>query len=232
MSRLAEAVDLVVFDFDGTICESANVKTEAFYELYLDEQGSGFASAVRDYHLQFAGISRYAKIRYVEETMLGRPCTEQRMDEVADRFGDLVRGQVIASPLVPGVAEFFASHLGDVPMLVASATPTDELRSIIAARGMEDWFDDVEGSPALKGDIITGFLERRRVRRDRAVMVGDQFSDIDAAQAAGVLFVGYRSANEERLFDESVPVVNDFADLPAAIAAVAGAATASGSHGG
>jgi phosphoglycolate phosphatase-like HAD superfamily hydrolase len=164
--------------------------------------------------------------------MLGRRCTDQRLEEVADRFSDLVRGQVIASPLVPGVADFFASHLGDVPMLVASATPTDELRSIIATRGITNWFDEVEGSPALKNDIITGFLERRRVRRDRAVMVGDQFSDIDAARAAGVPFVGYRSANEERLFDESVFVVNDFADLPGVIVAVAGAATASGSHSG
>ena len=33
MSSLAELVDLVGFDFDGTICESAEVKTEAFYHL-------------------------------------------------------------------------------------------------------------------------------------------------------------------------------------------------------
>jgi phosphoglycolate phosphatase-like HAD superfamily hydrolase len=232
MSALAEAVDLIVFDFDGTICESANVKTDAFYELYLDEQGPDFAAAVRRYHLEFAGVSRYEKIRYIEETMLERRCTSERMDEIADLFGDLVRGQVVASPLVPGVADFFAAHKGQVPMLVASATPTDELRSIIAARDIQEWFDEVEGSPALKGDIIASFLARRRVSRDRAMMVGDQFSDLDAAQASGVLFVRYRSVDEERLFDESVRVVNNFADLPAAIVATAAATTVSGSQSG
>ena len=29
--------DLFVFDFDGTICDSANIKTEAYAVLYLDE---------------------------------------------------------------------------------------------------------------------------------------------------------------------------------------------------
>ncbi len=222
MTRLADAVDLIVFDFDGTICESADVKTDAFYQLYLDEQGEAFATAVKEYHLEYAGVSRYDKIRYYEEQMLGRPCTPERMDEMAARFGNIVRDQVIASPLVPGVAEFFATHRGDVPMLVASATPTMELRQIIAARGIADWFDEVEGSPTSKGDIISIFLDNRGVATDRAVMVGDQFSDLDAALAAGVPFVGYRPPQEDRLFDADVLVIEHFNELADAIASVGG----------
>ena len=220
MNSLADVVDLVVFDFDGTICESADVKTEAFYQLYLDDEGPAFATAVRDYHLEYAGVSRYDKIKHYEEEMLGRPCPQERMDEVADRFGDIVRGRVIASPLVPGVADFFTVHRNDVPMLVASATPTAELREIIAARGIAGWFDAVEGSPALKGDIIKAFINDRAVTPDRAVMVGDQFSDLDAARAAGVHFVAYRSPDEDRLFDASVHVVDHFDQLAEAIAYV------------
>ncbi len=221
MTDIAEVVDLIVFDFDGTICESADVKTEAFYQLYLEEYGEGFAASVRDYHLRYAGVSRYDKITYYEEEMLGRPCTEERMNEVADRFGDIVRDRVIASPLVPGVAEFFASYRGKVPMLVASATPTDELRQIVAARDIADWFDEVEGSPALKGDIITTFLSERATAAHRTVMVGDQFSDLDAANSAGVLSVAYRPPHEERLFDGDIHVIDHFVHLPEAIATVA-----------
>ncbi len=225
MTSLAEAVDLVVFDFDGTICESADVKTEAFYQLYLDEEGPDFAAAVRDYHLEYAGVSRYDKIKYYEEEMLGRPCPDDRMNEVADRFGDIVRGRVIASPLVPGVADFSATHRDDVPMLVASATPTGELREIAAARSITGWFDAVEGSPTLKGDIIKVFLADRGVAPDRAVMVGDQFSDLDAAQAAGVHFVAYRSPNEEQLFDDEVHVIDHFNQPAEAISYVAAGGT-------
>jgi phosphoglycolate phosphatase-like HAD superfamily hydrolase len=148
------------------------------------------------------------------------------MKQVAGRFGDIVRDKVIASPLVPGVADFFETHQGAVPMVVASATPTAELRHIIAARGISHWFDEVEGSPALKGEIVARFLEERRVDPERAVMVGDQFSDQDAARFAGVRFVAYRPPGEDRLFDASVVVVDHFDALPGAIVrAMAGAET-------
>ncbi len=225
MTTLSDAVDLIVFDFDGTIAESADVKTDAFYQLYLDEQGEEFANAVRDYHLEYAGVSRFDKIKHYEEEMLGRECTDSRMTEVADRFGSIVRDKVIAAPLVPGVAEFFASHGGEVPMLVASATPTDELRQIVAARGIEAWFDEVQGSPTLKGDIILEFLVDRGVEAKRTVMVGDQFSDIEAAEKAGVLFVGYRPIEEERLFGPEVHVIDHFDRLVEAVHFVAREAT-------
>lgn len=220
MTKLAGAVDLIVFDFDGTICESADVKTEAFYELYLEEEGEEFAAAVRDYHILHAGVSRFDKIKYYEEELLGRPCTDERMEEVAGRFGDIVRDRVIVSPLVPGVAGFFETHRGDVPMLVASATPTGELQEIIAARGITHWFEEVEGSPSPKGDIVAAYVREHGAAPDRAVMVGDQISDIEAARQAGVRFVAYRPVGEDRLFDETVTVITDFGALPDAIISV------------
>lgn len=179
MTNLADVVDVIVVDFDGTICESANVKTDAFFQLYLDEQGEEFATTVRDYHLEFAGVSRGDKIKHVEEQMLGRPGRDERMHLVADGFGDIVRDKVIASALIPGVAPFFEKHGGEVPMLVASATPTAYLRQIMKERGIESWFEEVEGSPALKGEIVKGFLPRRGVSQERAIMVGDQTPAID-----------------------------------------------------
>ena len=46
MTNLADVVDLIIFDFDGTICESADVKTDAFYQLYLDEETTTWSMRV------------------------------------------------------------------------------------------------------------------------------------------------------------------------------------------
>lgn len=220
MSLLVDVVDLVIFDFDGTICDSANVKTDAFYELYLEEQGPEFATRVRDYHLDHAGVSRYTKIKYFEEQMLGQRCSEQRLHEVADRFGAIVTEKVVSSQLVPGVAGFFDRHAGTVPMVVASATPTEELRFIVAARGIGSWFDEVQGSPTSKAEIVATYLDRRKIASERTVVVGDQFSDLDAASAAGTRFVGCRLLHDERLFAAEIAVVSTFDDLADAVVAV------------
>lgn len=217
MTALADAVDLIVFDFDGTICESADVKTDAFYQLYLDERGPDFAAEVRDYHLQHAGISRFDKIAHVEENMIGQACTDDRLNLMAERFGSLVTDAVISAPYCDGVPEFLGTFEGVVPMVVASATPTEELQYIVSARGLSAVFEGVEGSPSSKAEIIGEYLSARGARASRTVMVGDQLSDLNGARAAGVAFIGFRSLIGERLFDEGVPVVTHFDQLASAI---------------
>ncbi len=180
-----DCFDLVVFDFDGTLCDSANVKTDAFYELYLDDHGSDFATAVRDYHLANAGISRYDKIRYVERELLGTEPDVDRVEHVALRFSQLVEQAVVDAPLFDGVIEFLSAHGSETPLTIASATPTAELRRITDRKGISEFFAAIEGSPSSKTAIITGYASRFAVDPSRIVMVGDQPSDADGARGAG-----------------------------------------------
>jgi phosphoglycolate phosphatase-like HAD superfamily hydrolase len=211
------AADLVVFDYDGTVCDSAGVKTRAFRDLYLDDHGPGFADAVCAYHLEHAGESRYDKIRYVEESMLGRPHDPSRIEARAAQFANLVRAEVIASPLMPGISRFLKTQHNQVPMAVASATPTPELVSIVRAHGLSPYFFAVKGSPEPKAGLLSEFIERLGVRAQRTVMIGDQPSDLEAAVVAGTAFVGYQAQNAAPVFGEATRVISDFDDLPAAI---------------
>ena len=60
--------------------------------------------------------------------------------------------RVIAAPLFEGVEEFLDRNA--VPMALASATPTGELRRIVAAKDIEGAFLGIEGSPTGKGEIV------------------------------------------------------------------------------
>jgi phosphoglycolate phosphatase-like HAD superfamily hydrolase len=176
---------LVVFDFDGTLCDSADVKTNAFYELYLDEYGAEFADRVLSYHLENAGISRYDKIRYVESNLIGTPPSEQRVNLVADRFSVLVEDAVVAAPLFDGVVEMLTSLQSNVPAAIASATPTAELRRITDRKGISHFFSAIEGSPRSKSEILKGHAVEYGLTPDQIVMVGDQPSDARGASDAG-----------------------------------------------
>ena len=132
----AEAsLDLIVFDFDGTLCDSADVKTEAFYDLYLDDHGSAFATAVVGYHLANVGVSRYDKIRFIESEMLDNDVDDASVDQVAERYSSLVEQAVVDAPLFDGVSEFLAAPPAGVRFALASATPTKELRRIVQRKG-------------------------------------------------------------------------------------------------
>ena len=206
--NLLDRFDLLVFDFDGTLCDSVQVKTEAYRLLYLDERGPKFADRVQAFHLANAGVSRYDKIRYVETEMIGSEPSDDRVERMAARFGRIVEEQVIAAPLFDGVVDFLGSL--DLPVAVASATPTDELRRIIDAKGIDRFFVAIEGSPRSKGDIVTEYVIRMGCEPVRVLMVGDQPSDLAAATQAGTDFVAIVAPGDEQIWAKPFTVVPDF----------------------
>lgn len=177
--------ELLVFDFDGTLCDSADAKTDAFYELYLEDHGHDVAAAVRDYHLANAGQSRFQKIRHVEREILGNHMDEQRVKRIAGAFSLLVEDAVVDAPLFEGVEEFLAADSGGTPYAIASATPTDELRRITDRKGMSGFFDAIQGSPQPKAAILSDYVSLFGADPLKVVMIGDQPTDTDAARAAG-----------------------------------------------
>lgn len=213
-------LDMIVFDFDGTICDSARIKDEAFRLLYLEEMGVAFAEQVYAYHAANAGVSRFLKIVHIEEQMIGRSCSDDRLAEVAGRFARMVEDRVVAAPLIDGAGEFVSRHSNGLVLTVASATPTDELRRIMHRRGMGTAFAAVEGSPDSKGSIIRRHLEQFAVDPGRAVMVGDQMSDYKAADEAGVAFIGVGSEAPE--LDATIALIPDLTELDHAIEAAFG----------
>ena len=180
-----DRLELVVFDFDGTLCDSTDVKTDAFYRLYLDDHGPDLAGVVKDYHLANAGVSRYDKIRHVERELLGNEPDEGRVEQVAYRFSRLVEEAVVDAPLFDGVPELLAAPPSGARYALASATPTDELRRITDRKGISGFFAAIEGSPRSKATILAGYVSNFAIGPRNVVMVGDQPSDADAARAVG-----------------------------------------------
>ena len=95
----------IIFDFDGVICDSVDVKTKAFASLYASH-GPEIEQMVVNYHLAHGGISRFKKIQYFEETFLNKRISEKEIEEKANLFANLVKEKVINSNYLPGVFDF------------------------------------------------------------------------------------------------------------------------------
>jgi phosphoglycolate phosphatase len=197
-----------VFDFDGVIAESTDIKTEAFRRLF-----DGDERAV-EYHEANMGLSRYDKFRHITTEILGRPYSAEDERRLGERFSELVVDEVVRCPFVAGAPELLKRLAGELPLFVASATPEEEVRHIVALRGLEALFDGVYGTPATKGEILRRIVLEREFDRGEVVMVGDARSDLNGAREAGVRFVGRVPAGAPDPFaDDEVPVVTDLSDL-------------------
>jgi len=183
------SVRAVCFDFDGVILESADIKTDAFADLFADATTQQRAAFVR-YHLDHQGISRYEKIRWAYQNLFERPLSQQESEALGQRFSDLALEKILGVPMVEGARELLDCLSGKRPMAVASGTPEGELRSIVDQRGLAPYFVAVHGSPSSKASILTALMAEWKLEPGSVLMIGDASTDHEAANECGTQFVG------------------------------------------
>jgi HAD superfamily hydrolase (TIGR01549 family) len=211
--------DAIVFDFDGVLVESVDVKTRAFAALYAP-YGPEACAAVVAYHLEHGGLSRYEKFRHCHRAFLGRELAPEEERALGERFAALVEDAVVAAPWVAGAREFLEAFHARLPLFVASGTPEEELLRIVERRGMRRYFAGVRGAPAAKAQIIAGFAREACVAPERVLMVGDSSTDYEGARRAGAQFVRVAPPTAPA-FAPEVPVLPDLAGLARHIGAAA-----------
>ncbi len=182
-------IKAIIFDFDGVLAESVDVKTRAFAKIF-DEEGKNIVRKVIDYHLENGGVSRVKKFKHYYGEFLKRSLSEEKLEELCNTFSRLVINEVIDSPYVEGAKEFLDEFYSKLDFYVASGTPEGELREITRCRGMDIYFKGVYGSPALKSDIAGMVLRQSGYATNEVVFIGDSITDLEGAQDSGIGFIG------------------------------------------
>ena len=204
----------LILDFDGVILESVGVKTRAFHELFSFRPD--LVGEIVDYHRRNTGVSRFDKFRHIYREILKEPLTDKQFTWLSDRYADLVVDGVLASPFVPGAQEFLRKFSTRLPLFIVSASPQEELESIIRRRGLSPFSRKVFGAPTRKEEAIREIFVMTGSAPGETLFVGDALNDLNAAMATGVRFIGRQPPEEPDRFRgmEGVEtVVADLADL-------------------
>ena len=182
-------ISLLVFDCDGVILESVEVKTKAF-GLTVEEHGSEAVDRLVEYHVKHGGVSRYKKFEWFYREVLGREITPSELRRLGERFKQLAFDGVLNAPMVAGALECIKTLHTQIRMYVASGAPQEELTAVLNARNLSRFFMGSYGSPPGKTELLQRILHQSENRPEKTIMVGDSATDLDAAQACGTLFFG------------------------------------------
>jgi HAD superfamily hydrolase (TIGR01549 family) len=177
----------LLFDFDGVLAESVDIKTEAFRKMYLSH-GDEFAQRVVDFHEANGGVSRYEKFKIINGEWLGEEITPQKIDELANIFSDLVVDGVVNADEVTGAKEFLDSSSQYIKFII-TGTPTIEIKPILNKRGMNHYFKEAFGSPEKKGYWVQHILKTENISPDECVFIGDALADFNAATENNIDFI-------------------------------------------
>ena len=182
-------VKCVVFDFDGTLVESNEIKRRTFYEVTKNLVD---ADIVLDKILS----SPDSGDRYdIFDTLI----IELKLDrevfvsasKLSDSYTKICEYEISRAPEINGAVKTLKKlrSLG-ISVFISSATPEVTLQKIISMRGWGNIVDNVLGSPDSKLDHLQRILTENKYSISEVIYVGDSEIDREVALLVGCKFIG------------------------------------------
>ena len=191
-------IKALLFDFDGVILESADIKTDAYRKLFEGEYPDKVDEFMK-YHIQNAGLSRYVKVQYFYEKILGVRLTEEKEKELVNDFSQVVLKETLDASFVKGMPEFLKKNYKKFPLFIVTGIPHEEINFIIKKRKLNFYFKEIHGSPKEKREIIYDILKRYKWNPKEVIFFGDMESDLRASDETGVIFITRLNYNSKAL---------------------------------
>tara|TARA_B100000780_G_scaffold92105_1_gene63792 strand:+ start:2759 stop:3424 length:666 start_codon:yes stop_codon:yes gene_type:complete len=201
----------IIFDFDGVLVNSNEIRVNGFSELFYGYNSEDVNELVSYVH-QNGGISRYKKIRFFFEDIRNEDISNSDVNKLAEIYSKIVEEKVEKADAIPGSEFFLNKYFKTNRLAIVSGSDQKELRRVCDKRGISRYFCSILGSPVDKSDNLRELIERQRWDVSECVYIGDSINDYDAAVLNEVEFLGVRSGAFEWK-TKGVPSINDLTQL-------------------
>lgn len=200
LSNVKHRIRAVIFDFDGVILESSDIKTDAFLELFKDYPEH--RQSILEYHIEHQGISRYNKFRWIYKNLLKCEYDKKIEMQLGEAFSEIVFDKIMNAPFVPGALELLQKMESRVPAFIASGTPDSELKKIVDDRSLTPFFANIFGSDISKEQAIREVQMKYHFKKPEMLFVGDAVSDYKAASSENLHFIARNTPLMENFWRE------------------------------
>lgn len=189
----------ILWDFDGVILDSMEVRDFGFEEIFKDFEKSDVDKLIV-YHRSNGGLSRYVKIRHFFENILKMPITDQMIIQYASRFSEIMKKELTKPQnLIQDSLSFIKRKSKNFNFHIVSGSDQEELRFLCRELAISNYFLSIEGSPTPKESLVKDLLELHGYARNETCLIGDSVNDYEAAINNDIVFYGYNNAELKRL---------------------------------
>ena len=187
LADLLRRAKAFVFDFDGTLVHSEEIKSQAFKLCFADypDRLDNIMAYCRGHNHNM----RCEKFHYICQEILRLDYTADVAAMLQDRFASATTRQIIEAPEVRGASGFLALSVSYRMNALLSGTPHEALIHILVERGWRKYFNEIRGAPVDKGRWLLAFRERYGLAESETVFFGDTIEDAEAAKNAGCAFI-------------------------------------------
>tara|TARA_B100001758_G_C18415274_1_gene619034 strand:- start:223 stop:864 length:642 start_codon:yes stop_codon:yes gene_type:complete len=187
-------IKVVVFDFDGTLVDSNEIKKDIFFDI-AEDFIKGSSDTMRDILSRNKGhMTRYEIFdellnRYRDKEMQEDEI-HSSLDMLVEKYTLISEKEVGSAKEIDGARNILDSLYKRFPLFINSATPTETLKRIIKHRRWSSYFRDIFGSERTKLENLEAIRDLEDVKRSDMIMIGDSNDDYFAARDFNCHFIG------------------------------------------
>ena len=179
----------IIFDFDGVILDSVDIKSEVFKEVFAPF-GKKILDYSFNYHIKNGGISRYEKIKHILNYFFNPSEAQVLEKSIIDQFNFLIKKKIFQANFIKGALEFIENNHDSFNMFISTGTPEKEIIDILKFKKIYHFFTAVYGSPDIKENHVEKILKNNNEKIEEYVFLGDSETDLITASKYKIKFIG------------------------------------------
>ena len=180
----------IVFDCDGVVLNSNNIKTEAFRKA-VSSFGDDAVDKLISYHLSNGGISRYKKFNYFLKSIVPNSVDQEgklTLHQMLNIYSYETEKGLLKAKITYGL-HIMRNKMPHIRWSIVSGGDQVQLRYIFKQRMIMDLFDGgIYGSPDDKNEIIKREINNKNIILP-ALSLGDSKLDHEVASSNGLDFI-------------------------------------------
>ena len=195
----------LVFDFDGVILDSNNIKDETFFILYK-KYGKKFSNYVLNHHKKNRGISRFNKFKIYHKILFGNSITKNEIERLNQSMKSIIINKMIKAKYIYGVKNFLKNNYRIYDFFIISASPEKELKEICDKKKISNYFIEIYGSPDNKFKNLNKLISTYKYKRKEILYLGDSVTDYIFAQKSNISYINVRKKSSNSVTKECLSI--------------------------
>lgn len=190
-------IKTIVFDWDGTIVDSNQLKRDIWFDIFPRHTKAYFAMQKLLPELKTSTRSQILKNVFdiAGDNSLSK---DEFVAKYSSEYRKEVEKGILRNGFLPGAKETLEKLNGKIPLYLNSATPTEPLLSIVEKTGAKKYFKGIYGRSLvqenhtqydLKIENLRDIAKKENINPKEMIMVGDAESDEKSAQIFGCQFI-------------------------------------------
>lgn len=208
-------MDYILYDFDGVIANTNNLKINAF-EYALRDEPPNYVKKLIKYHIDNGGITRQEKFKYYL-SFISKEDSNVKYNSFLKDFSNYCQMNIHTMSLINGVDSFVESvNDNKIPQYIISGGNRDEIVSYLDNKNLLKYFTVIYGNPTPKRSSMYELY--KNYCNGQGVYFGDAKLDYELARQYGMKFVFVKRFSDwiewnEVLQAKDVTIIDDFDNI-------------------